>query len=180
MRRFLAAAALMGLLAGTALAQSTRFAEPSVVFDDSGFNYAGDLVGSLTFERNLGTNTLMVALLPGEVEGGLRFTTTEADRAAVVGLDRASARTVIGIDVSPRSIEVPFDLAATDPYEVLSYFHERLPALGFQPNQELFGGTSYVFTCSCSQVGPTGARLTLDRLGTKAYVRLVLELPSAY
>jgi hypothetical protein len=180
MRRLLAALALCGVCAGMALGQSTRFVAPSLVFDDSAFNYAGDLTGSLTFVRNMGTNTLKVTLVPGEVEGGLRFTTTDADRAAVVGIDRSVARAVIGIDVSDRGIELPFDLASVDPYDVLSYFHQRLPALGFEPSQELFGGNAYVFTCSCQENRMTGARLSLDRTGKRAFVRLVLELPTAY
>lgn len=180
MRRLFAALALCGALAGIALAQSTRFVAPSLVFDDSAFNYAGDVTGSLIFTRNMGTNTLKVALMPGEVEGGLRFATTEADRAAVVGVTRSVARAVIGIDVSERGIEIPFDLATTDPYDVLSYFHRRLPALGFTPSQELFGGNAYVFTCSCQENQLTGVRLTLDRAGTRAFARLVLELPTAY
>ncbi len=180
MRRLFAAVAALGVLAGIAFGQSTRFVAPSIVFDDSGFNYVADPSGSLTFTRNLGTNTVQVRLVPGQVEGGLPFATTDADRAAVVGLDRATARSVIGIDVSGRGIEIPFDLATSDPYEVLSYFHERLPALGFVPSQELFGGSSYVFTCACQENRLTGARLVLDRMGRRAFVRLVLEVPSAY
>jgi len=179
MRRLLAVVALCAALAGLGYAQ-TRFVAPSLTFDDSAFSYTGDLVGSLTFARNMGTNTVNVTLVPGEVAGGLRFTTTAADRAAVVGLDREAARAVVGIDVSERGIELPFDLAATDPYDVLSYFHERLPAMGFQPRQELFAGNAYVYTCSCSEFEATGVRLTLERVGSRAYVRLVLELPSAY
>jgi len=180
MRRLFAALVLCGAFAGIALAQTARFVAPSLVFDDSAFNYAGDVAGTLIFTRNMGTNTLEVALMPGEVKGGLRFATTEADRAAVVGVTRSVARAVIGIDVSERGIEIPFDLATTDPYDVLSYFHRRLPALGFTPNQELFGGNAYVFTCSCTENQLTGVRLTLDRAGTRAFARIVLEIPSAY
>ncbi len=180
MRRLFAALAVCGAFAGIALAQTTRFVTPSLVFDDSAFNYAGDVTGSLIFTRNMGTNTLKVALVPGEVEGALPFATTEADRAAVVGVTREVARAVIGIDVSERGIEIPFDLASTDPYDLLTYFHRRLPALGFTPSQELFGGNAYVFTCSCQEFQRTGMRVTLDRVGSRAFARMVLELPTAY
>ena len=180
MRRLIAVLALLGVFAGVAAGQSTRFVVPSLTFDDSAFNYAGDPTGSLTFARNMGTNTLEVTLVPGKVEGALPFATTDADRAAVVGLDRSVARAVVGIDVSERGIELPFDLSTTDPFTVLSYFHQRLPQLGFAPSQELFAGNAYVFTCSCQENRLTGARLTLDRTGTRVFARLVLELPSAY
>lgn len=179
LRRF-AVLALCTAFAGVAAGQSARFVVPSLVFDDSAFNYVGDVAGSLSFTRNMGTNTLKVTLRPGEVEGGLRFTTTDADRAAVVGLDRSVARAVVGIDVSERGIELPFDLTTSDPYAVLSYFHRRLPELGFAPSHELFGGNAYVFTCACQENRLTGARLSLERMGSRAFVRLVLELPSAY
>lgn len=180
MRRVLVAVALAALAAGYAAAQATRFVAPSLVFEDRAFNYAVDAEGSLILVRDAEANTLAVSLVPGHIQEGLRFTTRAVDRAAVVGLDRQAARAVIGIDVSDRGIELPFDPAEMDPFEVLAYFHQRLPELGFAPSQELFGGNAYVFTCDCQQNRQTGARLTLDRAGEKAFVRLVLELPSAY
>lgn len=180
MRRVLLILALLGVATGFAAAQTGRFVAPSLLFDDSTFNYAVDAEGSLILTRDTGANTLSVSLVPGHIAEGLRITTRDADRAAVVGLDRPAARAIIGIEVSDRAIELPFDPALTDPFAVLSYFHGRLPELGFAPSQELFGGNSYVFTCACRENRQTGARLSLDRAGERAYVRLVVELPTAY
>lgn len=179
-RRWFVMAVLLLVFAGVAAAQTERMVVPRLRFDDGGFAYAAHDMGYLTFNRAVPSNLMTVALLPEASENALPIHFTPVDPALLEGADNATARALLGIDVSERSIELPFAVAGADAFAVLRYFHERLPALGFAPRQELFGGTSYVYTCSCGMATDTGLRLMLDRTGDTMFVRLVLEFPTVY
>lgn len=179
-RRWFVMAVLLLALVGVSAAQTSPMVVPRLRFDDGGFEYATQAMGYLTFARAVPSNLLTVALLPEPTEGALPIHFVGVDPALLEGADHATARALLGIDVSERSIELPFAVSGADAFAVLTYFHQRLPALGFAPRQELFGGSSYVYTCSCGMATDTGLRLILDRTGETMFVRLVLEFPTVY
>jgi len=179
-RLWILAAVLMLAVAGSAVAQSGKMVVPRLRFDDGAFDYAAQEMGYLSFARAVPSNLMTVALTPEPREGALPIRFAGVDRAALAGVDHDTARALVGIDVSERSLELPFAAAGTDTFALLSYFHELLPRLGFAPRRELFAGSSYVYTCSCGMATDTGLRLMLDRTGETVFVRLVLEFPTVY
>lgn len=174
MRRPLRLAPAWSLLA--LLIFGFALAAPTLVFDDGGFDYALDEVGYLHFTRDVGADVLTVRLDTEASAGSLPL------RLAVVpaGLDREDARARVGIEATTRGLELTFRATDVGFPELLDFFHDLAPSLGFVQDQELFGGTTYMFRCGCQQQEETTLRVTLNRAEELIFVRLVVQTPFAY
>ena len=180
MKRLVAlGAALIFIVSALALAEEP-FANPTLVFDDASFDYYHHQVAYLHFERDAEQNVLFVTLDQNLAPYGIEVFLDRNALPAEGSVDQDQIHEFVGIDLSRRSIEVPFDLDTVDYVELLNEFHDMMPRIGFAPTSELVSGNTYVFNCGCVQHEATGLRLSLTPVGGTLYARLALHTPLAY
>ena len=180
MRRFILLVLALAVALGGLVFAEEPFASPTLVFNDASFDYYTHEVAYLHFDRDPIQNVLFVRIDEQLVPYGIEI---QFDRSALPtegSVDHDQLHEFVNIDVSRRSIEIPFNLAVIDYVELLNAFHDLMPRIGFAPTTELVSGNTYVYDCGCAMHENTGLRLTLTPVEETLYARLTLHTPLAY
>jgi hypothetical protein len=176
---------------GVTFGQQAQTVIPTLTFEDATFDYLTQDVGYLHFSRDITTNVLTIRLTnTPELDGALPLhivlfdpgrippsgiSLFSPERFPPSGIDRALVREMAGIKVSNQDIELPFRTDSQSFAELNTYFHELIPELGFASGSELFTRDTYSYTCGCLAHANTHLRLTMNQLGEKLFIKLMLE-----
>lgn len=177
----IAFAALIGL----AWAQPALHIDPSLQFDDSAFDYHLN-EGYLHLERDASRNVLQVRLdTEPEPDGIAVIFAYEGDLTRDLQprdswFPQVAGRDLLGIVVTPRSIELPLAADAIDTVALLNAFSDALPRIGFVSEIQLVAGNSYVYHCGCTTFADTGLQLGFAAVGEMLVVSMELTTQGVY
>ena len=177
----LVALALIGVF-GAAWAQEPdlTFHTPQFVLDDADFDYYARDGAWINFWRDTRANAVHVTLSRNISPGAVRFHYDRSRLPRAGTVPHENLHVYAGLDVSVRSIEIPYFAESHTMSELAREYGALLPELGFHPDAEMFAGGQYVYTCGCDAFERTGIRMILTHVGDMIFVRLTQYMPSSY